>query len=807
MISRIWRYSLFLTAPLSLFIVVSFVQGWRTYSKAELATPKSQSLPFSTYLISSSKALLNSLGAKAIHGSLPSDVAMATISSLNLYVSQADINGLNQDLPRSGKSYKAAQLHINGETFNARVRYRGASPQHWRGSKKSLRIKLDKSKQYAGVRAFDLLAPSTPAIAEAYLAHKLAERLGLITAKTELVWLNINGEASGLYVLSEQVSEQTLINHKRMPGDIYAGDIAERDAFLGIENNLFKSASLWKKKAHSSDYDETQRIPLHVLIDQINQKPIDYSVVRRLVDYPSFARFHLFNRYVGSPNVDNEHNWRLYFDYSTGKFYPIVWDAEGWQSEPSATVVWHDIDNTLLSDTIFQNTLANEMQKIADRRTLEDFKAYSRRFLLELEPWVRNDPNLSINLSAFDIADFKAQSSVLLSRMQNAMESAVVNTESNNGGRLSVFSPKVEVDDKVSRIQSDAKETVFWSGEVNISGVKHIDSPLTVAAGTVITMDAGASLIFHEKVDLTGTKVKPIVIKRKDTLLPFGSIVLMGNAHGSRFEYCDISGGSSYKNALINFTAMLSLHEVKDVSINNCVLHSNADSDDMLHAVYSSVDIDNSVFHSAHGDAIDSEISSLSIRNSVFKNNNNEAVDTMLSNVLIHNSVFINNRDNAISVGQNSRLSVENSEIRAGDRALLAKDSAYLRVVNTHILNNKEAWKAVHKNNNYSDGGHIFLYDSVVENNKKFGSISKRSTLSSHSTDFSPAYKNKKKRITLVSRLSGDEDVDSSVIERFKEEKSQFSHIDTLWYRTNGEFPKIFSESTSNRKREAIRGR
>ncbi|NIV71817.1 MAG: hypothetical protein GWN16_04670, partial [Calditrichae bacterium] len=137
------------------------------------------------------------------------------------------------------------------------------------------------------------------------------------------------------------------------------------------------------------------------------------------------------------------------------------------------------------------------------------------------------------------------------------------------------------------------KIPLVWSGNVQIKNVKKIQQPLIIKAGTRIHMGPGASLILEGRVLAQGTARNPIrFLPATSSQSPWGTVALTGRkANGSIFTHCLMEGGSGFKGKILEYSAMLSIHDVQKVTISDCVFRDNGIADDMVHAVYSDIQV------------------------------------------------------------------------------------------------------------------------------------------------------------------------------------------------------------------------
>lgn len=272
---------------------------------------------------------------------------------------------------------------------------------------------------------------------------------------------------------------------------------------------------------------------------------------------------------------------------------------------------------------------------------------------------------------------------------------------------------------------------LIWSGDVVISGVQYIDRPLVIEPGTRLLMEAGATLILSERLQAEGTAQNPIrILARFPSQKPWGAIVLTGDrASGSRLSHCEISGGSGLKGDLFEYTAMLSVHDVRDVRITDCLFRDSQLTDDMLHGVYSDIRLERTTFMNAPGDAVDLDISSAVIVDSIFQDNGNDGVDLMTSDVQIVRSIFRRNGDKGISVGEASQMIMIDSTLTNNLIGIQAKDGSVAALVNVTLENNEKAMDAYKKNWRYGEGGMIVAAKCRITENPSGVTAGKRSRI------------------------------------------------------------------------------
>jgi len=818
-----------------------------------------------------------------------------TIRTVNLFIDQKEKNKLNRDLPYSGRAYqKGKLLYPDGTINNIKLRYRGDNYYHWAYFKKSYRIKTKKKELFEGLRSFNLNVPKRPEQVNNFFTYKLAESLELITPRSEMINLKINGIKKGLYLFVEQINELTLRTNKRMPGDIYRGEWIYFDLYKDANIYIFDKPYLWDKVASNNHYPEEHRKPLLRLITSLNNDEISHANLMSQIDMSVWARFNLLETLSQSNQANNVHNWRLYYDPSINKFEPIVWDLVGWQSKK--TKVKPDI---FPSD--FHWILSHNYQFLLERhKAIEDFfqkgSAYNFIDLLDqsIEPiktalaydsnvatqWEYNSPSVCIKaLDNFQLTvkktfthikeyylespgEIKYSTSknnvlnlhingrkpiyeihlnydrpvngtihatvryIISGKIKNIDVSGAVIQHKNKiilnvplmsrheiteiGGLSSLPTKSLSIKpayyelilmgipadinllnmqvrrnrdsemplDTIKKVENikkyefkkdsyaivlpqPSKQILLWEGEVKISGITEVFENTYIKPGTTILLKEGASLIFHNKITAEGTAKQPIIFKSaENNIKPWGAVIIKGrNANGSRFKWSIFQEGSGYKTELSEYSAMLSIHNCKDIVIQNSIFKNNKIVDDMLHAVYSDIKLLDCVFEDSLFDAVDLDICNATIKNSKFYNSGNDALDLMSSNVAIANCLMKNSADKGISVGEGTILQAVNISFIENKIGIQTKDNSFANICNIDLVANEIALDAYKKNWRYDVGGKILLSRGCFLNNALNFKSDKYSQIFIY--DSYVKYGNELKKKKIRKRIILDKTVDS----------------------------------------------
>jgi len=335
-LSRIWRWSPVATLPIG---IVFAYWALGTYRHFESFRIEYNSHPVDVNLYDVGVDEWNNLTRHArlaaTTKSLASIPAARSLNTVQLFVSEPEVAKLQSNLPYSGYRYVKGQLMYPDGLHQVKVRYRGDFLKHWGYDKKSIRVKTRKEELFWGMRQFNLIVPKFPSQLNNYLGYRLARILGLISPRSELVNVSLNGRNLGMHEFTEQLEEGTLRRWDRMPGDLYSGDLIGKSQVRGTTNMVFDQPRLWEKIAANNHYDLESRTPLERLVQVLSESPSEQTQARlsKLLDMDAWGRFGAFELLTQTHHYDEYHNWRLFWDPWALKFEPGVWDPTPWAPE------------------------------------------------------------------------------------------------------------------------------------------------------------------------------------------------------------------------------------------------------------------------------------------------------------------------------------------------------------------------------------------------------------------------------------------------------------------------------------------
>lgn len=331
-LESIWRWSLLITLPVAIGFGHWLLATADRYRDFGLRNTISGPLTLETVGRMEFDHMIRQLGRLMWLTPAAQNSGGSGLRTVSLYVPESTLAEIDSNLPHSGFQYVDGGLWDGDKIREVEVRYRGDNIYHWGYFKKSWRIKTKKDTTFEGMRRFNLIAPITAEIVNNHLSYLLASSMGLVTPRSELVNATVNGKLSGIYVLTEQLSELTLRRHGLMPGDLYSGEVYGRESYRGVPNRLFTHPGLWEKVAVNNHYAEESMAPLEHLVSLIRapQTEAIQAELTGLLDLDAFGRFHALEILLATAHMDTVHNWRLYYDPWRRVFIPVVWDPVGW---------------------------------------------------------------------------------------------------------------------------------------------------------------------------------------------------------------------------------------------------------------------------------------------------------------------------------------------------------------------------------------------------------------------------------------------------------------------------------------------
>ena len=245
------------------------------------------------------------------------------IKSIKLQINNNSLKKLTSNLPNSGRVYERGKMLYNDSDWeNIQFRLRGESFFHHDKNLPSLRLNLGKERSINMMGHINLTKPEDPYQISNYLSDYLADEIGIMNQKHELVRLEINKFNFGLYHLHHRRDENLIRANLRMPGPIFN---------LKKNNNIPNWGTRdFEIKGETKIYDNTDLLEnLINIINNQNPNKDSFESLWKIMNKEKFAKHFAYLNLIGSVHSDYGHNFMMYFDPTLGKFEPIIDDPLG----------------------------------------------------------------------------------------------------------------------------------------------------------------------------------------------------------------------------------------------------------------------------------------------------------------------------------------------------------------------------------------------------------------------------------------------------------------------------------------------
>lgn len=289
-------------------------------------------------------------------------VATDPLLVYDLMVNPKDWKALEEALPKEihspwygnlflegeSKTWVKGTLTADGAMYDVRVRVRGDIFNHWAYRKKSLRIEFEKDNLFRGMRAINLVIPEDRAWFGELLNVHRAQKFGLPHPPMRFVTMNLNESGPMLYVEIEHWTKEMLEKIGISDANVY--QTGGGSSYFQQWNPMFTDAGYWEKyvSAESTPLDSYEEIEiLRALAQPGAHAENGYEEkVRRFFNEEELVRWVAHAHLAGSVHVV-DHNLRLLFSRSKGRFIPIPWDVHlfGYRSllASPTNALWNEI--------------------------------------------------------------------------------------------------------------------------------------------------------------------------------------------------------------------------------------------------------------------------------------------------------------------------------------------------------------------------------------------------------------------------------------------------------------------------------
>ncbi len=236
-------------------------------------------------------------------------------------------------LLKKDKKWYPARFSHNGETYKVKVRIRGDLSNHWRESKKSLRIKFNKERLFNGYRSINLIIPSDKEYEIEPVGLEKSRSMGLLVADDGFAMVTLNQVDMGLYYWFEQPGKEMLERLRYPEGEMFISDgiwLDTRANRVGVVKGWDSYPSSFQVSIHKKGGTAAGMIQSRwdrlLQLSRTATRQEFSAAIPYLIDIDKFAKWNALIWFFGGTHPASPDNVRWYYDPTSGLFEPITYD-------------------------------------------------------------------------------------------------------------------------------------------------------------------------------------------------------------------------------------------------------------------------------------------------------------------------------------------------------------------------------------------------------------------------------------------------------------------------------------------------
>jgi hypothetical protein len=310
------------------------------------------------------------------------------------------------------KTWVNARLIHEDQTYDVQVRLRGDLNRHWKGPKKSYRVKFgteiiehqgqarEVRKFFDGKRQINLIVPHDKLYALGPFINDVMEDAGLVVPRDRFVILRINGVMHGLYYEVEHFDKPLLAANERPETTVFGLNTRpqkyEKYTKAGTPAASDAAYDLGAVRRQVEPLSDLGFRAIQVLIDHSRRPtPENFERVRQVLDWDKYLRFRAMTTICNTNHVRfGSDNLKLFYDASRGLLEPIPWDVLliKMPREPGTI----DYYNSHGTDEIQKATLRDPQARLERNRVLWEFLSDGGDSLLARYDRIHDDIRLLV---------------------------------------------------------------------------------------------------------------------------------------------------------------------------------------------------------------------------------------------------------------------------------------------------------------------------------------------------------------------------------------------------------------------------
>ncbi len=333
------------------------------------------------------------------------------VHTLQIQLGAAEI----QSLTRDPWTYVEGDVVFDGKAVDSvGVRLKGA----W-GSfqdldeKANFKVDFNRYVEDQTLWGIEQLTVNNSAVDCSYLRENLAyetfARVGIHETRTAYVWVQVNGEDYGLYVLIETPDDTWLDRTFEEPGgNLYDGkyiftedwDFVSMVDFAPALQDYFEL-----EEGTDVGREDVHRVTL--ALAQAQSDPDGFTALGELVDWDQVLRVWAAELWVGQLDGYwlNQNNYRVYFNPASGLVEMLPWDTDyAFCHDSDWGMDWHrpagELADFCLADPTCRSALRQSSMEVLDILEDADLPGHLEGVVELIQAWALEDPRACPNPSA-----------------------------------------------------------------------------------------------------------------------------------------------------------------------------------------------------------------------------------------------------------------------------------------------------------------------------------------------------------------------------------------------------------------------
>lgn len=305
-----------------------------------------------------------------------------------------------------------AKLTYGKRKYDIDIVYRGAHIREF--EKKSYHVMFYKPKHFHGVKEFHLNSEfKDPSLIRNKLSLDFFDEIGVLSPKSQHVFVKINGQVQGVYLQLESVDENFLKSRGLPSGSIfYAVDDDANFSLISERNQDVKTElfSGYEFKCANENSEEQ----LSEFVYQANVIPRE-KYEKEIVKYLHVEKYlRWLAGVIFTQNFDGfVHNYALYHNDETNLFEVIPWDYDAtWGRDVEGRPLNHEyiriqgyntLSARLLDIPAFRKQYRSILEEILEEKfTVSFMRPKVEELCKSIRPFMMQDPYMKEKIETFD---------------------------------------------------------------------------------------------------------------------------------------------------------------------------------------------------------------------------------------------------------------------------------------------------------------------------------------------------------------------------------------------------------------------